>query len=145
MDPRWHGLSTHILQGYFTGTGAIIWLPQCQWSNPEGYGYNRPVKTPVEHNNGRTVVILFWMNSNYCHMILLITAVVAANQSIITFLQQAGSQPNDGLVRWGMCNLYVPQHPRNWVQGRTGKSHDRPVVGLYCMSSNIYTMWNIYI
>ena len=29
---------THILQGYFTGTGAIIWLPQCQWSNPEGYG-----------------------------------------------------------------------------------------------------------
>ena len=25
-----------ILQGYFTGTG--IWLPQCHWSNPEGYG-----------------------------------------------------------------------------------------------------------
>ena len=32
---------THILQGYFTGTGAIIWLPQCQWSNPEGYVYHR--------------------------------------------------------------------------------------------------------
>ena len=29
---------THIFQGYFTGTGAIMWLPQCQWSNPEGYG-----------------------------------------------------------------------------------------------------------
>ena len=29
---------THILQGYFTGTGAIIGLPQCQWRNPEGYG-----------------------------------------------------------------------------------------------------------
>ena len=26
----------HILQGCFTGTGAIR-LPQCQWSNPEGY------------------------------------------------------------------------------------------------------------
>ena len=26
---------THILQGYFTGTGAILWLPQCQWSNPD--------------------------------------------------------------------------------------------------------------
>ena len=33
------------LEGYFTGTGAIIWLPhgaiiwlpQCQWSNPKGY------------------------------------------------------------------------------------------------------------
>ena len=29
---------THILQGYFTGTGAIVWLPQCLWSNPEEYG-----------------------------------------------------------------------------------------------------------
>ena len=28
---------THILQGYFTGTGAIIGLPLCLWSNPEGY------------------------------------------------------------------------------------------------------------
>ena len=28
---------SYILQGYFTGTGAISWLPQCQWSNPEGY------------------------------------------------------------------------------------------------------------
>ena len=28
---------TNILQGYFTGTGAIIWLPQCQLSNPEEY------------------------------------------------------------------------------------------------------------
>ena len=28
---------TFILQGYFTGIGAIISLPQCQWSNPEEY------------------------------------------------------------------------------------------------------------
>ena len=26
----------HIFQACFTGTGAIIWLPQCLWSNPEG-------------------------------------------------------------------------------------------------------------
>ena len=31
-------LFTHILQGYFTGTGTVIWLPLCKWSNPEGYG-----------------------------------------------------------------------------------------------------------
>ena len=29
---------THILQGCSTGTGAIIGLPQCWWSNPEDYG-----------------------------------------------------------------------------------------------------------
>ena len=28
---------THIFQGTFTGTGVIIWLPQCQWRNPEWY------------------------------------------------------------------------------------------------------------
>ena len=31
---------THILQGCITGNGAITWLPQCHWSNPEGYGWN---------------------------------------------------------------------------------------------------------
>ena len=24
-----------FIQGYFTGTGAIMWLPQCQWSDPK--------------------------------------------------------------------------------------------------------------
>ena len=28
---------THILQGYFTGTGAIVQLPQWQWSISEEY------------------------------------------------------------------------------------------------------------
>ena len=27
----------HVLQGFFTGTWAIIWLPKCQWRNPEEY------------------------------------------------------------------------------------------------------------
>ena len=31
------GGMAYILQGYFTGTGAIIWLPQCQWSKLEKY------------------------------------------------------------------------------------------------------------
>ena len=30
---------TQVLPGCFTVTGAIIWLPQCQWSNPEEYRY----------------------------------------------------------------------------------------------------------
>ena len=29
---------THILQGWFTGSGAIVRLPQCQRIDPEGYG-----------------------------------------------------------------------------------------------------------
>ena len=41
-------LMTHILQDYFTGTGAIVWLPQCQWNNPEGYGSNLPVPEHID-------------------------------------------------------------------------------------------------
>ena len=26
------------LQGYFIGTWAIMWLPHCRWSKPEGHG-----------------------------------------------------------------------------------------------------------
>ena len=34
MHMGWSDLFTRILQGCFTGTGAIIWLPHCQWGNP---------------------------------------------------------------------------------------------------------------
>ena len=33
-----HEVFIHIQQGCFAGTGAIVRLPQCQWSKPDGYG-----------------------------------------------------------------------------------------------------------
>ena len=33
-----HEAFIHIHQGCFAGTGAIVRLPQCQWSKPDGYG-----------------------------------------------------------------------------------------------------------
>ena len=33
-----HEVFIHIHQGCFAGTGAIVRLPQCQWSKPAGYG-----------------------------------------------------------------------------------------------------------
>ena len=32
-----HEVFIHIHQGCFAGTGAIVRLPQCQWSKPDGY------------------------------------------------------------------------------------------------------------
>ena len=34
------GLFTRSCQGCFTGTGAIVRLPRCLWSNPDGYYSN---------------------------------------------------------------------------------------------------------
>ena len=33
-----HEVFIHIHQGCFAGTGAIVKLPQCQWSKPDGFG-----------------------------------------------------------------------------------------------------------
>ena len=33
-----HEVFIHIHQDCFAGTGAIVRLPQCQWSKPDGYG-----------------------------------------------------------------------------------------------------------
>ena len=51
---------SHILQGYFTGTGAIM-LPQCQWSNPEGYGLSQPVGKSKKLQNKYIILGRYWI------------------------------------------------------------------------------------
>ena len=64
IEFKWY-IYAHILQGYFTGTGAIVRLPQCQWSKPEGYGHiDRHLTTP-KHSKARTVCILYQSASNH--------------------------------------------------------------------------------
>ena len=50
---------TPMVQGYFTDTGAIIWLPQYQWSNPEQYGYNDLVSHHNESQQSTKTVCTF--------------------------------------------------------------------------------------
>ena len=68
---------SHILQGCFTDTGAIVWLPpQYQWSNPEGYGWNiDQYLSTTKHNKTWTIHIILGMyyvntlrsRQNWCH------------------------------------------------------------------------------
>ena len=51
------------LQDCFIGTGAIIWLPQCQWSNPEGH-------PAIRHNKTQVVCVI---TVNYCSVLITIT------------------------------------------------------------------------
>ena len=50
-----HAVSIHIHQGCFAGTGAIIRLPQCQWSKPDGYGKISQCITTTKHSKAKTV------------------------------------------------------------------------------------------
>ena len=53
----------HIHQGCFAGTGAIVRLPQCQWSKPDGCGKISQCITTTEHSKAKTVCIFLWI---YC-------------------------------------------------------------------------------
>ena len=71
-----HEVFIHIHQGCFAGTGAIVRLPQCQWSKPDGYGKISQCKTTTKHSKakpcahflGYTVLCIFHIKINEQHV-----------------------------------------------------------------------------
>ena len=64
---RSHEVFIHIHQGCFAGTGAIVRLPQCQWSKPDGYGKSSRCITTTNHSKAKTVCIFLGI---YCTCLL---------------------------------------------------------------------------
>ena len=58
-----HEVFIHIHQGCFAGTGAIVRLPLCQWSKPDGYGKISQCITTTKHSKAKTVCIFLGI---YC-------------------------------------------------------------------------------
>ena len=58
-----HEVFIHTHQGCFAGTGAIVRLPQCQWSKPDGYGKISQCITTTKHSKTKTVCIFLGI---YC-------------------------------------------------------------------------------
>ena len=61
MNP--HEVFIHIHQDCFAGTGAIVRLPQWQWSKPDGYGKISQCITTTKHSKAKTVCIFLGI---YC-------------------------------------------------------------------------------
>ena len=62
-----HEVFIHIHQGCFAGTGAIVRLPQCQWSKPDGYGKISQCITTTKHSKAKTVCIFLGI---YCRCLV---------------------------------------------------------------------------
>ena len=58
-----HEVFIHIHQGCFAGIGAIVRLPQCQWSKHDGYGKISQCITTTKHSKAKTVCIFLGI---YC-------------------------------------------------------------------------------
>ena len=63
-----HEVFIHIHQGCFAGTGAIVRLPQCQWSKPDGYGKIRQCITTTKHSKAKSVCIFLGI---YCTVLMM--------------------------------------------------------------------------
>ena len=61
-----HEVFIRIHQGCFAGTGAIVRLPQCQWSKPDGYGKISQCITTTKHSKAKTVCVFLGI---YCNSI----------------------------------------------------------------------------
>ena len=62
-----HEVFIHIHQSCFAGTGAIVRLPQCQWSKPDGYGEISQCITTTKHSKAKTVCIFLGI---YCWYVI---------------------------------------------------------------------------
>ena len=60
-----HEVFIHIHQGCFAGAGAIVRLPQCQWSKHDGYGKISQCITTTKHSKVKTVCIFLGI---YCSL-----------------------------------------------------------------------------
>ena len=60
-----HEVFIHIQQGCFAGTGAIVRLPQCQWSKPDGYGKISQFITTTKQSKAKNVCIFLGIYCTY--------------------------------------------------------------------------------
>ena len=73
-----HEVFIHINQGCFAGTGAIVRLPQCQLSKPDGYGKISQCITTTKHSKAKTVCIFLGI---YCSTSLMGIAIIISRNS----------------------------------------------------------------
>ena len=73
-----HEVFIYIHQGCFAGTGAIVRLPQCQWSKPDGYGKISQCITTTKHSKAKTVCIflgILYQKARGTHCIEVIASI----------------------------------------------------------------------
>ena len=93
-----HEVFIHIHQGCFAGTGAIVRLPQCQWSKPDGYGKISQCITTTKHSKAKTVCIFLGI---YC--------TVQCHYNAVNFIKKIHKRhPITHPLGWGMgCLLWI--------------------------------------
>ena len=120
-----HEVFIHIHQCCFAGTGAIVRLPQCQWSKPDGYGKINQCITTTKHSKAKTVCIflgiycrsqLLWTNKIWFYGSFLRVAAVLNfiyHREVIVFLLLRTDR--EKWNKWNVYRLYAMKHAHLFV------------------------------
>ena len=102
-----HEVFIHIHQGCFAGTGAIVRLPQCQWSKPDGYGKISQCITTTKHSKAKTLCIFLgiYCISKHCQCFL---ATPQFRNFMRTCVIEDVSSLN--ILSTRICNRCKPRH-----------------------------------
>ena len=78
-----HEVFIHIHQGCFAGTGAIVRLPQCQWSKPDWYGKISQCITTTKHSKAKTVCIFLGIYYSIISIVVSTTLIDCLKLSVV--------------------------------------------------------------
>ena len=95
----------HIHQGCFAGTGAIVRLPQCQWSKPDGYWKISQCITTTKHSKAKKRVHISWdilYNTAY------LSAWNLATHSTNGLPPSDTQRQHDDVIKWKHFPRYWP-------------------------------------
>ena len=123
-----HEVFIHIHQGCFAGTGAIVRLPQCQWSKPDGYGKISQCITTTKHSKAKSVCIFLGINCTlltHCERNPIVTGGFPSQRASVVKLQcficcltiQAVDQTVDLSFIWDTMTLMWHHCNRMNLQG----------------------------
>ena len=101
-----HEVFIHIHQGCFAGTGAIVRLPQCQWSKPDGYGKISQCITTTKHSKAKTVCIFLGIYCNNLFIYQVLCTPIYRRRSIYSFLLRHHVPTAFSSSKYDLCLLY---------------------------------------
>ena len=84
-----HEVFIHIHRSCFAGTRAIVRLPECQWSKPDGYGKISQCITTTKHSKAKTVCIFLGIYCIYTSLVdnlYLICKLIVPNDTSLFWL-----------------------------------------------------------
>ena len=145
-----HEVFIHIHRGCFAGIGAIVRLPQCQWSKPDGYGKISQCITTTKHSKAKTVCTFLGIYCRVCCILFCPSpkdfrdGAVEMDSSVSSFVRRILGFPciSGTVLKLGECIHYSAYGtPHLWLTLGHAPPNSRNFLATDCSSSS-HAFWD---